>query len=88
MSMATLEHAILAGARDVLGNRKLRMKDIMEWSTGDIKPQDGEVCVRVPDPGVNVCVKTECDKRTANAEAHGRAVARTVQPLVGREMDR
>jgi hypothetical protein len=46
------------------------MKDIMEWSTLDIKSQDGEVCVRVPDPGVNgggewfwVAVKTECDKR-------------------------
>jgi hypothetical protein len=66
MSMATLERAVLAGAKDVLHNRGLRMKDIMEWSTGDITPQDGEVCVRVPDPGVNVCVKIECDKRKAN----------------------
>ena len=70
--MATLERAVLAGARDVLNNRKLRMKDIMEWSTGDIKLLDGEVCVRVPDPGVNVCVKTECDKRTANKALCGK----------------
>lgn len=67
MGIATLERVVLARARDVLNNRKLRMQDIMEWSAGAIKPQDGEVCVRVPDPGVNVCVKTECDKRTANA---------------------
>jgi hypothetical protein len=69
--MKTLETAILAGAREALNNRGLRLKDIMEWSTGDIKPQDGEVCVRVPDPGVNVCVKVECDKRKANKKAEG-----------------
>lgn len=63
MSMATLERAILAGAKEVLNNKKLRMKDIMEWSTGDLKPNDGEVCIMIPDLDVNVCVKVECDKR-------------------------
>lgn len=76
MSMKDLERAILAGAKEVLNNRGLRMKDIMEWSTGDIKAQDGEVCVHVPDPGVNVCVKVECDKRTANANLSGGTSAR------------
>jgi len=67
MSMATLERAVLAGARVVLNNRKLKKADIQEWSTGEIEPHDGEVVVRVPDPGVFVAVKKENDKRKAAA---------------------
>ncbi len=63
MSMATLERVILAGAKVVLNNPKLKMKDIQEWSTGGIEAQDGEIVVRVPDPGVYVAVKAESDKR-------------------------
>jgi hypothetical protein len=63
MSMATLERAVLAGAKVALNNPKLRLKDIMEWSSGDIKPHDGEIVVHVCDPGVFVAVKTESDKR-------------------------
>ncbi len=63
MSMATLEKAILAAARAELRNPKLRMKDILEWSTGDVEPRDGEIVIRLPDPGVNVCVSSACDKR-------------------------
>jgi hypothetical protein len=63
MSMATLEREILVEARGFFRNQKLRMKDIMEWNTGDIQPEDGEVCVYLPKARVNVCVKTECDKR-------------------------
>jgi len=63
MSMATLERAVLAGARVVLNNPKLKLKDILEWSTGEVKTADGEVTVHVPDPGVNVSVKKENDKR-------------------------
>ncbi len=63
MSMATLERSILAETRDFLNNPKLRIKDIMEWNTAAVPPEDGEVCVRLPKAGVHVCVKTECDKR-------------------------
>lgn len=63
MSMATLERAILSGARIVLKNPKLRLRDIMEWSTGKFEPQDGEIVVNVSDPGAYVAVKKECDKR-------------------------
>ena len=63
MSMATLERAVLAGAKLTFQNPKLKMKDIQEWSTGEVKPQDGEVVARVPDPGVFVAVKAENDKR-------------------------
>lgn len=65
MSMATLERAVLSGAQSVLHNPKLKKKDILEWSTGDVKAGDGEVVVYVSDPGCNVCVKKEFDKRTS-----------------------
>jgi len=42
MTMASLEREILAEAKIIVGNKKLRMKDIMEWSTGEIKAQEGE----------------------------------------------
>ena len=56
MSLKTLESAILAEAKQVV-NKKIRMKDIMEWSTGDIKPQNGEKTYRLPQIGVNIAVK-------------------------------
>ncbi len=65
MSMATLERAILAGAKVLLNNPKLRIKDIQEWSSGDIVAQEGEVVIYVPDPGVHVAVKKTVDKRNA-----------------------
>ena len=63
MSIATLERAVLYGAKIAFNNPRLRLKDLREWSTGEIKPHEGEVVVRVPDPGVFVAVKTENDKR-------------------------
>jgi len=64
MSMATLERAILASARTTLSNPKLKMAEILEWSTGEVKPQDdSEIVLRMADPGVNICVKKTSDKR-------------------------
>ena len=63
MSMQTLERAIVASARVFLKNPKLRVKDLMEWCTSEIKPDDGEIVFFVDDPGVYVAVKKECDKR-------------------------
>jgi hypothetical protein len=62
--MATLERAVLASAKVVLKNPKLKLAGILEWSTGEIKAQnENEVVVRVPDPGVNICVFKVDDKR-------------------------
>ena len=62
--MKTLERAILASARTLLKNPKLKMAGILEWSTGEIKAaNENEVVVRVPDPGVNICVFKVDDKR-------------------------
>ena len=63
MSMATLERAILAAARGVFKNPKLRNKDIMEWRSAVIKPEADEVVEYVPDPGVWVAIKKAHDKR-------------------------
>ncbi len=63
MSMATLERAVLAAAKVAFKNPRLRMKDIQEWSSGEIKAHNGEVSVYVSDPGVFVVIKAENDKR-------------------------
>jgi len=57
MGIKQLEAAVLAEAKTVTGNKKLRMKDIMEWSTGEVKPQEGEKLYRLPELGVNIAVK-------------------------------
>ena len=72
MSMRSLETAILAELREVVGKRSIRLKDIQEWSTGDVKIQDGETLVILPDLKVNVAVKTEClGKKRAEAAKGG-----------------
>lgn len=56
MSMRTLETAILNEARVVTGRKRLRLKDIMEWTTSDIEPHEGEKIYRLPEIGVNIAV--------------------------------
>jgi len=57
MGMRGLEAAILRELREVTGNRKLRQKDIQEWTTGDIKPVEGEMVVYLPTLHINVAYK-------------------------------
>ena len=59
MSMRTLEAAILVEARVVTGNKRLRQKDIMEWSSGKIEAQEGETLYKLPKLGVNIAIKVE-----------------------------
>lgn len=65
--MATLERAILAGAKLVFCNSKLRMKDVREWRTSAIESRDGEVVAYVSDLGVYVAVEIKHDRRTGRA---------------------
>lgn len=62
--MATLEREILAQAKLIVKNPILKMKDIFEWSTGDVKARDGEVALRLDNPGCNICILKANDKRT------------------------
>lgn len=66
MSLATLERAITEEARSILNNRKLRVKDMQEWSTGEVKPQEGEIVIFCPTIGAYAAFKKECDKRKAS----------------------
>ena len=54
MSMASLEREVLHDLQVATGNQKLRMKHVMEWSTGRIKAQEGETIITLPS-GINVC---------------------------------
>ena len=55
--MQTLEQAILAEARTITGNSKLKMKDILEWSTGKIEEQSGEKVYNLPGIQVNIAIE-------------------------------
>lgn len=55
--MQSLEKAVLAEAKTVTGNSKLRMKDIMEWSTGKIEAQAGEKLYFLPELQINIAIK-------------------------------
>lgn len=65
MSMRTLELAILKGARLLLCNPKLKMKDIPVWSTSQNAVtedlSDGEVMYYLADPGVYFAVESKKD---------------------------
>ena len=57
MSMATLEREILAEAKEVTGKKNLRMKDILEWSSGEVTAHKGEVVHHLPSVGVKIAIK-------------------------------
>lgn len=63
MSLSPLEREILAQLKVIVKNSKLREKDLLEWSTGGIKAQEGEVLVRLPSLSINVCIPKNQDKR-------------------------
>lgn len=62
MSMATLENAILAAAKRHFKNPKLRKKDLLEWSTAEIKAREGEVTAWIADQGVYVSISVDLDR--------------------------
>jgi len=56
MGLRNLEAAILAELKQVANNSKIRQKDIVEWSTGMVKAQEGETYFHLPNLDVHVCV--------------------------------
>jgi hypothetical protein len=66
MSWATLNREVCALARTALNNPKLRVSDIVEWSTGEVKPEEGEIAIKLGAPltGINVVVEKKHDKRS------------------------
>ena len=63
MSFAGLERAVMAELREVVNNRRLRNKDLLKWSTGQVDSEEGEVVVHLPRLGVNCAIAREHDKR-------------------------
>ncbi len=59
MGIQSLEQEVLAEAKIVTGNKKLRMKDIMEWSTSKIKAQENEKLYKLPKLGIHIAVKID-----------------------------
>ncbi len=59
MSIQSLEQEILVEAREITGNKKLRTKDIMEWSTGEIVAQPEEKLYFLPKLQINIAVKEQ-----------------------------
>ena len=52
---------ILPIEKDIARELKIKVRQIMEWSTGKIKPQKGEKYIHLKKLGVYVCYK-EKDK--------------------------
>jgi hypothetical protein len=69
MGLNQLESSICGEVRRILCNQKIRVKDLMKWSTGNLTPADDEVMVFVQHYAVNVCVKQALDKRKATTPA-------------------
>jgi hypothetical protein len=57
MGMSELERAILSELREVAKNNKLKLKDIMEWSTSKVKAQEGEKLYFLPDLKIYCAIK-------------------------------
>jgi hypothetical protein len=55
--MQSLERKILAELKEVSGNKKLRLKDIMEWSTGKVKTLEDETPYFLPKLQIHCAVK-------------------------------
>lgn len=56
MGIKQIEAAILAEAKTITGNKKLRMKDIMEWSTGNVDTVKGERRFYLPTSKVTIAI--------------------------------
>ena len=63
MSMRDLERQLIEEVRELTGRKKLRLKDLLEWSTSENvvrgNAAEGEVVVHCPKIGVWACVPEE-----------------------------
>ena len=57
MTMRSFEMDIVNAAKEKLNNKKLRLKDLMEWSTGNVDVQEGETYVFLESMGIHASFK-------------------------------
>ena len=63
MSMRDANRAVRNEAALILKNPKLRQMDILEWSTGQVEPEDGEIVIYLPTLNVHAAFPASVDKR-------------------------
>ena len=63
MSQRSLEISITNEASKHFNNPKLRLQDLMEWSSAEIKPQEKEVTAFLPEHRVWVAINCRHDNR-------------------------
>lgn len=68
MSMALFQKEILAAARIAVKNPDLKMRDILEWSIGEVKPCAGEMVIGLDRVGCNICILEINDRRLKKTE--------------------
>lgn len=68
MNAAMFQKEILAAARIAVKNPDLKMRDILEWSIGEVKPCAGEVVVGLDRVGCNICILKRNDRRAQETE--------------------
>ena len=61
MGASAFEREILAEIRKMPGKKKFLLRDMLEWSTGEVTPQDGEQVIRLPSLGVTVAIADDYD---------------------------
>ena len=61
--MTKFESMIWRECQAILKNSKMKKKDLLEWSTGEVAPGEGEIAVRIESIGVNAVVSAEFDRR-------------------------
>lgn len=57
MSMASYEKTLWRELQEQTGNKKIRLKDFMEWGSTPCAPQEGEKAVRLEKSGMYVAYK-------------------------------
>ena len=68
LNIGLFQREILASAKATVKNPKLKLRDILEWSVGEVKPCDGEVAVGLNDIGCNICILKSHDKRLTKVD--------------------
>lgn len=64
MSIATLENQLAVEVAAMIQNPKFKRKDILEWSSGECKPESiEETTVYVKSMGLSVTFLAKLDKR-------------------------
>jgi hypothetical protein len=61
--MVVIETEILAEAKRVLKNPRLKKQDILEWAFGEVLPANGAVAISLQAIGCTICTLRANDKR-------------------------